>query len=100
MRDGSRPAAKYIENGQFTLMLEEPSASWTTASTIAKIINDAEGDDGRALAVAVDPKNVVVTIPPIERERPDSFISRVQRLPVAAAADRGAGADQRSGRGR
>ena len=38
--------------------------------------------NGETLAIAVDPKNVVVTIPPIERERPDSFISRVQRLPV------------------
>ena len=24
--------AKYIENGQFTLILEDPAASWTTAS--------------------------------------------------------------------
>jgi flagellar P-ring protein precursor FlgI len=74
--------AKYIENGQFTLIIEDPSASWTTASTIAKIINDAEGNSGEMLATAVDPKNVVVTIPQIERERPDSFISRVQRLPL------------------
>jgi flagellar P-ring protein precursor FlgI len=75
--------AKYIENGQFTLILEDPSASWTMASTIAKIINDAgDGDVGETLAVAVDPKNVIVTIPKSERERPDSFISRVQRLPV------------------
>jgi flagellar P-ring protein precursor FlgI len=34
------------------------------------------------LAIAVDPKNVVVTIPQSELDRPDSFISRVQRLPV------------------
>lgn len=74
--------AKYIENGQFTLVLEDPSASWTTASTMAKIINDAESQSGETLAVAVDPKNVVITIPPIERDHPDSFISRVQRLPV------------------
>ncbi len=74
--------AKYIENGRFTLVLEDPAASWTTASTIAKIINDAESTTGETLAVAVDPKNVVVIIPPIELERPDSFISRVQRLPV------------------
>ncbi len=72
----------HIENGRFTLILEDPSASWTTASTIAKIINDAESTTGETLAVVIDPKNVVVTIPPIERERPDSFISRVQRLPV------------------
>ncbi|HVT90799.1 MAG TPA: flagellar basal body P-ring protein FlgI [Tepidisphaeraceae bacterium] len=75
--------AKYVENGKFTLILEDPAASWTTASTIAKIINDAgDGDVGETLAVAIDPKNVIVTIPKSERDRPDSFISRVQRLPV------------------
>ncbi len=74
--------ATYIEDGRFTLILENPSASWINASTIAKIINDAESTTGETLAVVLDPKNVIVTIPPIERERPDSFISRVQRLPV------------------
>jgi flagellar P-ring protein precursor FlgI len=74
--------ANYIEDGRFTLILEDPSANWTTASAIAKIINDAESTSGEILAVAVDPKNVVVTIPPIERAQPDSFISRVQQLPV------------------
>jgi len=72
----------YIDNGRFSLIIEDPSTSWTVASTIAKIINDAEGDGGQILATAVDPKNIVVVIPEIERERPDSFISRVQRLPV------------------
>jgi flagellar P-ring protein precursor FlgI len=75
--------AKYIDKGgRITLILEAPSASWTTANMIATIINDAEGAQGETLAVAVDPKNVVVTIPEIERARPDSFISRVQRLPL------------------
>ena len=74
--------AHYIDNGRFTLVIEEPSASWTNASTIAKIINDAEGNNGETLAVAADPKNVIVNIPVNEREHPDSFISRVQRLPV------------------
>jgi flagellar P-ring protein precursor FlgI len=73
---------KYIDNGQITFILEDPSASWTNASMIAKIINDAEGTNGETLAVAVDPKNVIVTIPQTEREHPDSFISRVQRLPI------------------
>lgn len=72
----------YIDNGRFSLIIEDPSTSWTVASTIAKIINDAEGNGGEVLATAVDPKNIVVVIPEIERERPDSFISRVQRLPV------------------
>ncbi len=74
--------AQYIERGKFTLILDDPSASWTMASTIAKVINEAEGSDNQTIAVVVDPKNVVVTIPPIELQRPDSFISRVQRLPV------------------
>ncbi len=71
-----------IVNGRFTLIIEDPAASWTTSSTIAKIINDAESTSGETLAIARDAKTVEVTIPPIERERPDSFISRVQRLPV------------------
>jgi flagellar P-ring protein precursor FlgI len=74
--------AHYIDNGRFTLVIEDPSASWTNASTIAKIINDAEGNNGETLAVAADPKNAIVNIPVNEREHPDSFISRVQRLPV------------------
>src|SRR3954467_4734326 len=73
--------AHYIDNGRFPLIVEAPSASWATASTIAKIINDAEGDSGGA-AVAADPKNVVVAIPAIERDRPDSYIARVQALPL------------------
>lgn len=75
------PAQVIDDGGRITLVIEEPAASWTTASNIAKIINDAEGM-GETLAVAVDSKNVVVVIPRNERERPDSFISRVQLLPV------------------
>lgn len=73
--------AQVIQKGRLTLILNEPAASWTTASTIAKIINDAEGT-GETLAVAVDSKNIVVTLPANERDNPAGFISRVQRLPV------------------
>ncbi len=75
-------AYKFIENGRFWLVLEDAHASWTTANNIAKIINDAEGGDGQTLATAVDPKNVLVTIPAIEQARPDGFMARVQRLDV------------------
>ena len=75
--------AHYIDDrGMFTLIIDDPSASWTMASTIAKIINDGLSDDGQLIATAVDPKQVVVTIPQAERARPDGFISRVQLLPV------------------
>ncbi len=73
--------AKNIKDGKFTLIIDNPSASWPMAYAIAKIINE-ESDSGEALAVVVDEKNVVVTIPASERERPDGFISRVLRLPV------------------
>ncbi len=73
--------AKVIDNGRFTLIIDNPSASWPMAYAIAKIINE-ESDSGDILATAVDEKNVIVAIPPSERERPDSFISRVLRLPV------------------
>jgi flagellar P-ring protein precursor FlgI len=76
------PAHYIDDHGQFTLVIDDPSASWTMASTIAKIINDGLSDDGQLIATAVDPKQVVVTIPAAERERPDGFISRVQLLPV------------------
>ncbi|MDB5175069.1 MAG: Flagellar P-ring protein FlgI [Phycisphaerales bacterium] len=71
-----------VENGRFSLILEAPAANWTTASAISKVINDAESPNGEIIAVAVDAKEVVVVIPQVERERPDSFISRVQQLPV------------------
>jgi flagellar P-ring protein FlgI len=74
--------ARAIDDGRFTLILEDPSAGWTMASTIAKLVNDAVSDDGTLLATAVDAKNIVVTIPPSELERPDQFIARVLKLPV------------------
>ncbi|MGA2229766.1 MAG: flagellar basal body P-ring protein FlgI [Tepidisphaeraceae bacterium] len=76
------PMRGISDEGQFSLVIDEPSASWTMASTIAQIINDSEAGAGETLAVVYDQKNVVVTIPANERDHPDAFISRVQRLPV------------------
>ena len=80
--EADMPAQVIDPNGRFTLILQDPAADWTTASTIAKTINDAEAADGEVLAVVIDPKTLIVTIPPGERTRPDSFISRVRQLPV------------------
>lgn len=80
--EADMPSQVIDPNGRFTLVLQDPAADWTTASTIARTINDAEAADGEILAVALDPKNIVVTIPAGERARPDSFISRVRQLPV------------------
>jgi flagellar P-ring protein precursor FlgI len=76
------PARVIDSGGRFTLIIDEYSSSWGTASRIAKIINDSESTDGETLAVALDGKNILVTIPSNERDHPDSFIGRIQQLPV------------------
>jgi flagellar P-ring protein precursor FlgI len=78
--EGDFPNGKVDANGMFKLIIDEPSATWTMSSNIAKIINDSE--DGQTWAWAMSEKEVVVRIPPSEQQRPDGFISRVQRLPV------------------
>jgi len=89
IRGGAVMEAEYmpkcINDGRFTLIIDEPSASWTMSSTIAKLINESN-DSGDTIAVAVDPKNVVVQIPASERDRPDTFISNILRLPVPVVA--------------
>jgi flagellar P-ring protein precursor FlgI len=62
--------------------LEDPAASWTTSSLIARTINGAESENGETIAYAVDPKEVDVNVPFAERERPDGFISRIEQLTV------------------
>ncbi len=78
---------RFVHNGQFTLVLNDAHASWTASSNIAKVINETEGFDNEEIAVAIDPKNVIVTIPRAEQARPDAFISRVQQLPIPLLAD-------------
>ncbi len=74
--------AKAINDGKFTLILQGPSASWTTANTIATIINDLSDSKEETLATAVDAKNIIVTIPATELKNPGPFVSRVLQLPV------------------
>jgi flagellar P-ring protein precursor FlgI len=80
------PARVIDAGGRFTLILDEYASSWGTASRIAKIINDSESNNGEILATAIDGKNVIITIPTSERDRPDSFIGRIQQLPVQMLA--------------
>lgn len=74
----------YIFDGRFTLIVDHASASPSMTANIAKMINDSE--DGHEWAIAVDAKNVVVTIPPAERSNPNNFVGRVLRLPVPTLA--------------
>jgi flagellar P-ring protein precursor FlgI len=80
------PAHVIDSDGRFTLILDEYSSSWGTASRIAKIINDSESNAGETLATAIDGKNIIVSIPASERDHPDSFIGRIQQLPVQMIA--------------
>jgi flagellar P-ring protein precursor FlgI len=74
--------ARYIDrSGKFTLIIDDPAASWVMASNIAKLINESN-ESGDTIATAIDTKKVVVTIPAAERSRPDSFIANVLQLPV------------------
>jgi flagellar P-ring protein precursor FlgI len=77
---------EYVDrDGKFTIIIDDPvTSTWAPASAIAQVINDAEGDNGEVLAVAIDNKRVEVTIPPGQREHPDGFISRVQNLPISS----------------
>ncbi|MBV8779808.1 MAG: flagellar basal body P-ring protein FlgI [Phycisphaerae bacterium] len=72
--------------GRFSLILSDPAAGWINASLIAKVINDSADNPSDELAVASDAKTVIVTIPQVERVRPDGFIARIQQLPVPIRA--------------
>lgn len=76
-------AQPFITDGdKLTLVVDDAAASWGLASTIAKLVNDAESPDGKLIASARDPRTVEIVIPVDERPHPDGFIARVQRLPL------------------
>jgi flagellar P-ring protein FlgI len=68
-------------DGRMQLILDENSAHRITASTIAKIINDAEGN-GMRIAMAIDGRSVSIIVPENERGRSNDFVSRILQLPV------------------
>ncbi len=65
--------------GQITLVLNEQDAGWANAFIIADLINHEMSVDGTpaTIAMAVDPRNVVIDMPAWERANPAAFISRV-----------------------
>ncbi len=80
--DWLRPDEPYV-----TLVIEEPHAEWAVAHTIAQHINEdnaiseAAGDRRSAeIAMAFDPRTVVVRIPPSERGNPAPFLARIENL--------------------
>ena len=69
-----------VDNGQFKLLLEEPSASYTMANVIARTINAPKARTARRSPTRSIPRKWLSIFRRLERERPDGFISRVQQL--------------------
>lgn len=69
-----------------TLVISEAQAGWAMSHTIAQIINEDASDPGRLnrIAMALDPKNVVVKVSEYERRDPAAFISRLESLDLFA----------------
>ena len=77
-----RPDEPYV-----TLVLDGPHAEWAVAHTIAQYINEdaavsevTAGNVGAQIAVAVDPRTVVVRVPEAERANPAPFLGRIENL--------------------
>lgn len=77
-REGVQPDEPYV-----TLVIDEPHAQWAVAYTIARTLNsESEVGDGTVSAqnaVAIDPRTVVVRIPPMDRSNPAAFLYRVEK---------------------
>ncbi len=79
-----RPDAAYV-----TLVIDEPHAGWAVAYAIAQSINEegAIADEmgvyaDAQIAVAFDPRTVVVRLPEAERANPAPFLARIENLPL------------------
>jgi flagellar P-ring protein precursor FlgI len=81
-------ALPWIESGAdyITLVLDEAHASYAMSHAIAQIINEDSSPPGElsVIAVAADPKNVIVRVPAAERDAPAGFIAHVESLPLFA----------------
>jgi flagellar P-ring protein FlgI len=72
----------YVVDNQITLVVEDAHASWAMAHAIAQMISEESSEPGKVsgIAKAMDPKNVIVTIPPVDRASPAAFIARLEGL--------------------
>jgi flagellar P-ring protein precursor FlgI len=72
----------YVVDNQITLVLDDAHAGWGMAYAVAQMIIEETSEPGKVsgIAKAVDPKNVIVTIPPVDRASPAGFIARLEGL--------------------
>ncbi len=72
----------YVTDDHLTFVLDDAHASWGVAHAIAQMITEESSEPGRisSIARAMDPKNVIVAVPPAERASLASFIARIEML--------------------
>jgi len=77
-----RPDERYV-----TFVIDESHAEWAISDTIAETINREEsnpdlatGDVRNQIALAVDPRTVLVRVPAQELENPAPFLARLEGL--------------------
>ena len=90
-----QPGEMYI-----TLVLDEAHAGWALATAIAEAINAelALSADVERVAVAADPKNVLVSVPGFQRSDPASWIRDILELStLMPTADARVTIDRKSG---
>jgi flagellar P-ring protein precursor FlgI len=70
-----------------TFVVDQPHAEWAMSYTIAQAINEeasiselASGDTDAQIAMAFDPRTIIVRVPASERLNPAPFIARLERL--------------------
>ncbi len=71
-----------IDGGRVAIVLDSDHATFAIASSIAKVINDAEAELGSSIAAADGAGQVTVRVPTPELADPADFIARVLDLPV------------------
>ncbi|HRQ76196.1 MAG TPA: flagellar basal body P-ring protein FlgI [Phycisphaerales bacterium] len=69
--------------GTMTLVLKDQYAGYPVASTIAAAINDEFVLDGYSdIARVEDAKNILIVVPPADRDRPAAFIAALMTIPI------------------
>ncbi|MBI4580430.1 MAG: flagellar basal body P-ring protein FlgI [Planctomycetes bacterium] len=89
VRSASRPLEWLQADERYvTFVIEEAHAEWSIAHTIAQCINEealvsdmdtGEGDQGQ-LAVAFDPRTVIVRLPRADWDNPAPFVFRLEKM--------------------
>lgn len=87
VRNGAQLVRDMIVNnidsqGRLNIIINDNSASWPVANNIANHINGDLSPDGPNIAIAIDPKNIIIQVPEYERADPATFISQILQIHI------------------